>query len=149
MQTEPIAAKGVEAALWNPTAIALWSVPFSPLFGAYLHIHNWTALGEPAKAAAARRWFKALLVVMAFNALVNAVAERVNSNAGLAEWISVLLFLGWYGAAAMPHARAVRQRARADYRRRPWDLALLTGVLAGLAFYAYSRLLCALFAGLT
>ncbi len=138
-----------DAALWNPTAIALWSVPFSPLFGAWLHVHNWTALGEPRQADVARRWFNALLILMVFNVLVDAIGERVNSSANLANWVSVAAFLAWYALAARPHAKAVRARAGAHYRRRPWDGALLTGVLAGLAFYGYSRLASALFSWLT
>ena len=133
-----------QAALWNPTAITLWSVPFSPLFGAWLHIHNWTALGEPAKADVARRWFNALLIVMVFNGVVNAIAERLGSSASPADWISLFVFVLWYASAARPHARAVRERTRANYPRRAWDGALLTGVLAGLLFYGYSRLTCAL-----
>lgn len=136
-------------ALWNPTAIVPWSVPFSPLFGAWLHIHNWTALGERRQAEVARRWFRALLVVMLFNALVNAVAERVNSSVSLADLISIVMFLTWYALAARPHARAVHERTRAHYARRRWDTALLTGVVAGAVFYGYSRLACALFAWLT
>jgi hypothetical protein len=138
-----------DTALWNPTAITLWSVPFSPLFGAWLHIHNWTALGEPAKADAARRWFNALLIVMVFNGVITAIAERVAMSVNPADFISIAVFLLWYGLAAHPHARAVRARTGARYARRSWDGALLAGVAAGLAFYGYSRLTCALLAWCT
>lgn len=33
-------------ALWNPNAAANWSLLFTPLFGAYLHMLNWRSLGE-------------------------------------------------------------------------------------------------------
>ena len=137
------------AALWNPTAIALWSVPFSPLFGAWLHMHNWTALGDARQADVARRWFNALLILMVFNVLVEAIGERVNSSAGMASWISLAAFVAWYALAARPHAKAVRERAGSAYQRRKWDAALLMGVLAGLAFYGYARLASALFSWLT
>ena len=136
-------------ALWNPTAITLWSVPFSPLFGAWLHIHNWTALGEPDKADAARRWFNALLIVMVLNGVITAIAERTAMRVNPADFISIGVFLLWYLLAAHPHARAVRTRTRADYTRRSWNGALLTGVAAGLAFHGYSRLTCALLAWCT
>lgn len=138
-----------DTALWNPTAITLWSVPFSPLFGAWLHIHNWTALGEPAKAAAARRWFNALLVIMVFNGVVTAIAERVAMSVNPADFISIGVFLLWYLLAAHPHARAVRQKTQARYARRPWEGALLTGMAAGLLLHGYARLTCALFAWCT
>jgi hypothetical protein len=51
-------------ALWNPNAAASWSVLFSPAFGAFLHMKNWQALGEPAKASAAKIWAIATLLVM-------------------------------------------------------------------------------------
>jgi hypothetical protein len=41
-------------ALWNPNAAANWSLLFSPMFGAWLHMKNWAALGEPERAAARR-----------------------------------------------------------------------------------------------
>ena len=34
----------VAPALWNPTAAGSWSILFSPIFGAYLHMLNWRAL---------------------------------------------------------------------------------------------------------
>lgn len=134
------------AALFNPTAITLWSVPFSPLFGAYLHIHNWTALGEPDKADAARRWFNALLIITVLNGVITAIAERVAASVNPADFISIVVFALWYALAAHPHARAVRRRAGARYARRSWNGALLTGAVAGLVFYGYSRLICALLA---
>jgi hypothetical protein len=137
------------AALFNPVAITLWSVPFSPLFGAWLHIHNWTALGEPAKADSARRWFNALLIIMVFNGVVTAIAERVASSVNPADFISIAVFLLWYWLAARPHASAVRAKTGARYRRRRWDGALLIGVTAGLLFYGYSRLTSALLAWYT
>ena len=40
--------------LWNPNAAANWSLLFSPAFGAFVHMKNWQALGEPEKAANAK-----------------------------------------------------------------------------------------------
>ena len=41
--------------LWNPNAAAMWSLLFSPVFGALVHMKNWQAMGEPEKAAASKR----------------------------------------------------------------------------------------------
>ena len=41
-------------ALWNPNAASSWSLLFSPIFGAYLHMQNWQALGQPDKAEQCR-----------------------------------------------------------------------------------------------
>ena len=50
--------------IWNPNAAASWSLPFSPVFGAYLHMLNWRSLGEEAKAATARTWLIAGLTLL-------------------------------------------------------------------------------------
>lgn len=51
--------------LWNPNAAANWSLLFSPAFGAFLHMKNWQALGQPNKATSAKVWFVLSLVVLA------------------------------------------------------------------------------------
>ena len=54
---EPVAVETPAApSLWNPNAAASWSLIFTPIFGAILHMKNWEALGEPQKAAGARSW---------------------------------------------------------------------------------------------
>ncbi len=51
-------------ALWNANAAASWSLLFSPAFGAFVHMKNWQALGEPAKASTAKTWGIATLLVL-------------------------------------------------------------------------------------
>jgi hypothetical protein len=59
-------------ALWNPGAAASWSVLLSPAFGAFLHMKNWEALGEPDKAAGAKKWVVIYLVTILGLAAVSA-----------------------------------------------------------------------------
>jgi hypothetical protein len=49
--------------LWNPSAAANWSLLFSPAFGALVQMKHWEALGEPAKASAARGFLLFAMVV--------------------------------------------------------------------------------------
>ena len=42
-------------ALWNRSAAARWSLVFTPAFGAFVLMRNWHALGEPERAASARK----------------------------------------------------------------------------------------------
>src|SRR5436190_17925418 len=42
--------------LWNPNAAASWCLLFSPVFGAYLHMRNWQALGDERHAQVNRNW---------------------------------------------------------------------------------------------
>jgi hypothetical protein len=50
--------------IWNPNSAANWSLLFTPAFGAFLHMKNWEALGEPAKASSAKLWATTTLVVL-------------------------------------------------------------------------------------
>ena len=36
----------VKPKLWNPNAATLWSLLFSPVFGAWIHAKNWEELGN-------------------------------------------------------------------------------------------------------
>ena len=58
------AGEGISPPLWNPNAAANWSLLFSPAFGAFLHMKNWQALGQPIKATSAKVWFVLILVVL-------------------------------------------------------------------------------------
>lgn len=49
--------------LWNPGATVVWSLIFSPVFGAILQMKNWHTLGEHAKAAKAKIWSMAMAAV--------------------------------------------------------------------------------------
>src|SRR5262245_17881361 len=53
-------------AIWNPQAAAAWSIVLSPVFGSFLHMLNWRALGEENEAAKARGWFALSLAVLIF-----------------------------------------------------------------------------------
>jgi hypothetical protein len=59
-----IAGARIPPRLWNPNAAANWSLLFGPAFGAFLHMKNWQALEEPAKASAAKVWFLLTIVVL-------------------------------------------------------------------------------------
>ena len=41
-----------ELQLWNPNAAAIWSLFFTPIFGAWIHARNWKALNRQKEA----RW---------------------------------------------------------------------------------------------
>ena len=47
---------GAAPTLWNPNAAANWSLLFSPIFGTWLHMLNWRALGEAERAESAKTW---------------------------------------------------------------------------------------------
>jgi hypothetical protein len=139
----------VRCAIWNPDAAASWSLVFTPAFGAFIHMLNWHALGQPDKAASARRWFYASLGLLAVQLLASALNARLNSESGLMHTLGLLFLLIWYFAAARPQARLVRTRFGSHYPRRTWDQPLLGAVLAGTAYASAGAVLTLLLVALT
>jgi hypothetical protein len=119
-------------ALWNPRAAALWSLLFSPAFGAYLHMRNWQALEDEQRAGAARIWFIVSLAALALSVLVAMVTDHDRLNAPL-RWIGLALLISWYHSGARPQIRYVKRAFGADYPRRSWMKPLLTAVGVFLA----------------
>ncbi len=99
------AAAGAPA-LWNPNAAANWSLLFTPIFGAYLHMKNWEALDDAAKATSARRWTIASALVELAGLLTMAIAPGATLTA-LVQWGTLPMLLAWYFASARGQARLV------------------------------------------
>jgi hypothetical protein len=114
--------------LWNPDAAACWSLLLTPAFGAYLQMKNWAALGEDEEAAASRRWFVGVLVLLLCLPLLELFAPGLPIH-GIANFIGLPLLLAWYYASARPQARYIRQRFGKSYARRGWGRALLAALL--------------------
>ena len=109
-RVDDVVTPATEAAprLWNPNAAVNWSLLFSPAFGAWLHIKNWEALGEPQKAKAAKTWIV----------------------------ISLVLLVSSYVSAGRVQAPPVKQRFGKGYPRRGWSQPLLSAVGAVIVFFA-------------
>lgn len=136
-------------ALWRPSAVALWSLLFTPVFGSWLLMHNWRVLGQAHAARSARLWLFASLAVLALEGLAGAITERVNGNAPFAEWLA-LAWLGlWLLGAAAPQWRLVRRRFGRRYVRRGWNGALGVAVAWGLACWSAGAALTGLLLAFT
>lgn len=131
--------------LWNPLGIALWSLLFTPAFGAWLQMYNYRRLGDYARADAARRWCMAGLLVLAWNAVASAVGTRLGLESPLFDWVNGLMFVAWMVATLPAHVRA----AGVSYARRTWDSVVVLGMLAALAYLAASLVLRLMLAELT
>lgn len=121
-------------ALWNPNAAANWSLLFSPVFGALLHMKNWQALGEPEKAASAKRWAIAALVVFAVLALFGALLPDERSMDALSRVAAIVLLFTWYFASARHQTAYVKSRFGKTYLRKGWLKPLALAVLGIVAF---------------
>jgi uncharacterized membrane protein YfcA len=122
--------------LWNPNAAANWSLLFSPVFGAILHMKNWDALGEPAKAAGSKVWAIAALVLIVALAGVSAMLPESKPLDAASRSIGLTLLLVWYFASGRAQARYVKEKFGATYPRRGWTRPLLIAVGITVGFFA-------------
>lgn len=127
------------APIWNPNAAASWSLPFSPIFGAYLHMLNWHALGEGEKAANARVWVNVGIGLLpVYIGLGLASYYGWTPADALSRALGIGFLLTWYFSAAKAQARYVKERFGKDYPRKPWGKALLIAVGLMAAYIAVS-----------
>lgn len=106
-------AGGPAPALWNPAAAGSWSILFTPIFGSYLLMRNWDAMGEEGKARGSRNWMIVSILMLALSVITG---------------IGLLYLILWYFAANRPQIQYVNERWGNDYPRQPWGKPL------GIAF---------------
>jgi len=122
----------VAPALWNPSAAARWSLLFTPVFGAFLHMRNWQALGSETEARQSRNWIifnVAFLLVVAV--LPDSRAVDVVSRVG-----GLALLVAWYAGLGREQTRLVAQRYGGSYPRRGWTRPLLCALCIMIAWIA-------------
>jgi hypothetical protein len=120
--------------LWNPNAAANWSLLFSPAFGAFLHMKNWEALGEPEKASAAKVWVIVALVLVFGLPLVSLLVPAMAGFQSIFRLFGLVLLISWYSSSGRPQARYVKDRFGKDYPRRGWGKPLLIAFGAAIAY---------------
>jgi len=121
-------------ALWNPNAAANWSLLLTPAFGAFLHMKNWAALGEPQKADASRKWFIAVIAIFLALTIVAAMLPASPAMGAASRSVGIGLLVAWYLTSAREQMQYVLGRYGKTYPRRGWGMALLLG-LAGLVAF--------------
>jgi hypothetical protein len=123
-------------ALWNPGAAASWSLLFSTAFGAFLHMRNWEALGEPAKAAAAKQWIVIYLLMIAGLIVASVLQPANKAMLGIVRLCSLAMLIAWYCLSGKPQIDFVKSRYGKDYPRKGWAKPMLVtlGVAVGLIF---------------
>ena len=136
-------------AIWNPAAAAFWSLLFTPAFGAFIHMLNWHALGQPAQAASAKKWFYASLELLMLQIVTRSLNARFGTEPWLVHPVSLLFFPIWYVCAARAQTRLVRSRFGAGYVRKSWNTVLMGAVMAGAAYALAGALLSLVLLALT
>jgi hypothetical protein len=126
-------------ALWNPTAAGCWSILFSPIFGAYLHMLNWKALGQPEKAAASKKWVIGSIAFSVALILVTLVMPESKSLDAVGRLGGLVLLIVWYYAIGKSQQSYVAAQFGKHYPRRSWTVPLLTalGILIGVMVVAF------------
>lgn len=137
VDTEPLKEDGAPA-LWNPSAAANWSLLFTPVFGAALHMKNWRALGDEEKAGQAKMWMIASLVILAGMMIAGMVLPESREFDRATRSVGIGLLAAWYVTAARVQQKLVKERFGKDYERRGWLKPI------GLAVLALAGLFCVL-----
>jgi hypothetical protein len=128
------AASSTPVSLWNPEAAAMWSLVFSPAFGAYLHMRNWQQLGQKKKAAESKLWFLAATSILALDLALTALNATRHEQWSIPTPVSIALLLGWYIWSARGQRKYLANERGNDYVRKPWSFPLLIAVAATVAY---------------
>ena len=120
--------------LWNPAAAGGWSLLFTPVFGALVHMKNWQALGEPARAENSKKWAIGSVAYIVVMVLLTLVVPDLKALDGLSRIGGLALLIGWYYASGKSQQGYVLARFGNTYKRKGWGLPLLCG-LAGIAAF--------------
>jgi len=122
---------GSEApALWNPNAAACWSLLFSPIFGAALHMFNARAMGDAELEKLNKGFMWGTLAVLVI-AILLAIFSGIKAN-----FVGIAALGAWYGAVGRKQVALVKERYGSNYPRRSWGKPILFGVLGIVALYA-------------
>lgn len=117
----------VSPVIWNPTVIVVWGFLLSPIFGAFLQMRNWEALGEPDRLLESKRWVIASLL---FTVGISAVDLLTQSNM-VVLFTRVLWFtwfFWWYVASARHQSQYVLSALPTGYTKRGWLMPLVIGI---------------------
>lgn len=124
--------------LWNPNAAALWSLLFSPVFGAILHMKNWEALGNMEQAKASKTWAIMSAVVFIGATIWGMLAPEGGAADRASSIVGIALLLGWYMTSGREQVKLVK--GFASYPRRGWGKPILLGIGALIALIVLSTI---------
>lgn len=125
--------------LWNPNSAALWSIVFSPAFGAFLHARNAEALGRTEEARTNTTWFYGTIVVLAGELLV-AIAFPAVPNSAF-DGLSIGMLAVWYGTTGVRQAQYVKNSLHGHYEHRHWWKPLLIALVCYVLFVIVGAIL--------
>ena len=115
--------------LWNPNAACNWCLIFFLTFGSYIHMLNWTELGERERAHNARLWFFASCAFLVVYSYAGVVSAENSPIIGKMRLFGVALTLSWYFISGRPQVRYVSERHQGNYAKLSWTKPLCIAAL--------------------
>lgn len=123
-------------ALWNPSALANWSILLTPLFGSYFVAENYKAIGQEKEAKGAMVWLYIGVAIMVSIFFV----ELFNLSSYFRKIMPAyfVYLMSWYFLSARKQQRCIVSEYGKDYERQPWMRVL---AIDGAAMVAWQLLL--------
>ena len=109
--------------IWNPNAAAGWSLLFSPVFGSFLHMKNWQALGRPDKARQSMWWAILVLLTLLLTLAWRLVTPDREFGQKIGDLVNITLLALWYFASGREQVQTVKRFT--DYEKRGWGIPLI------------------------
>lgn len=122
-------------ALWNPTAIRLWSLLFTWGFGGYLVAQNWKSLGEHEKAKKSMIWFYSIFIFM----FLGLITPDDDFTMKIFRFAGLGVLAVWSIFSAQPQINYVKEHFGNEYQRRSW------GKPIGITIGSLMLLMCFIF----
>lgn len=126
--------------LWNPSAAAKWSLLFSPIFGALLHMKNWQAMGEPQKASVSKNWAIATTAFLVLCVILLVAMPESKALDLLSRLAGFVILIAWYYSIGKSQSIIVTARYGNDYPRKGWVKPLSLAVVAFFGFLIVAAL---------
>ncbi len=128
----------VMPALWNPLALTNWNFLLTPVFGSYLLVENYKAMGRTIEAKNAKEWFYVAIAII--------LSPLLLSASGVFDLFFPILFLcyiaylfSWYFICARKQRRIIIAEYGNNYIRQPWGKVLAIGVAANILWQILVR----------
>lgn len=118
--------------LWNPNSAALWSILFSPIFGAWLHMLNWRELGNEEMAKQNKMW----VITLPIASIVLIILD-VALDGKLPSTLGISLILIWYFTLGKKQVELVKNELNNEYEKRGWLKPILLAIVSMVAFYIF------------
>ena len=118
--------------LWNPLVCGLWSLVFTPIFGAALVATNWRALRREDEARMARMWVWASLALLALPPVL--FAYQMKFAACVAGLGLPLLSIAWFSTNCLRQMKEVRAELHHEFFRAHWTKPVLLAIVCLAAY---------------